>query len=71
MLPEDEPECVHCHAPMEWVDCWNCDEGLAGHDCGEDTCCCLDPEDNVLCDICEGKGGWMSCARQCMEVGSC
>lgn len=42
----------------DWVDCWNCIEGLTGHDCGEDTCCCLHPEDNVVCDICNGEGGW-------------
>ena len=43
----------------EWIDCWNCDEnGFVDHDCGEDSCCCLDPEPNVRCDICKGKGGW-------------
>lgn len=43
----------------EWIDCWNCGgEGYSYHDCGEDVCCCLDPEDNVVCDICHGKGGW-------------
>lgn len=42
-----------------WVECWQCGgEGSDGHDCGEDTCCCLWPEDNVTCDICLGKGGW-------------
>lgn len=43
----------------EWTDCWNCGgTGFIGHDCGEDTCCCLNPEDNVECDVCHGKGGW-------------
>lgn len=43
----------------DYVDCWNCGgEGFSSHDCGEDTCCCLHPEDNVVCDVCEGKGGW-------------
>jgi len=43
----------------DYVDCWNCGgEGFSGHDCGEDTCCCLDPEDDVVCDICKGEGGW-------------
>ena len=42
----------------DWVDCWNCGgEGFSHHDCGEDCCCCLHPEDNVVCDICRGKGG--------------
>lgn len=44
-----------------WHDCWKCGgEGFSHHDCGEDTCCCFMPEDNVCCDICEGKGGWFS-----------
>lgn len=43
----------------EWQRCWSCaGDGVVGHDCGEDTCCCLNPEDNVPCDICDGKGGW-------------
>jgi len=42
----------------EWIDCWNCEDGFSHHDCGEDTCFCLEPEDNVLCDICHGKSGW-------------
>jgi len=43
-----------------WVDCWNCGgEGYTHHDCGEDTCCCLVPELNVECDVCDGEGGWM------------
>jgi len=44
-----------------WADCWNCDEGFSSHDCGEDTCCCADPVDNVICDICKGKGGYEVC----------
>jgi hypothetical protein len=43
-----------------WVECWQCGgEGTTGHDCGEDCCCCLNPYDNVVCDICHGKGAWM------------
>lgn len=43
----------------EWIECWRCGgTGLIGHDCGEDVCCCRDPEDNVECDICNGEGGW-------------
>lgn len=43
----------------DWVECWNCGgEGYSYHDCGEDCCCCLNPEDNVICDICDGAGGW-------------
>jgi hypothetical protein len=43
----------------EWVTCWQCGgEGMWDHDCGEDCCACLHPEDNVRCDICRGVGGW-------------
>jgi hypothetical protein len=37
--------------------CSNCGgSGYSHHDCGEDCCACLQPEDNVVCDWCEGKG---------------
>lgn len=50
------------HGEREWCECWQCDAtGVSGHDCGEDCCCCLDPEDNMRCDICGGKGGWWRC----------
>ena len=41
-----------------WVQCEECEDGYSYHDCGEDTCCCLNPELNVVCDTCEGKTGW-------------
>lgn len=31
-------------------------EGVYGHDCGEDSCCCDDPEDNEPCEVCGGSG---------------
>lgn len=40
-----------------------CDEGYDGHDCGEDVCCCLDPEENGVCDECEGHGYHVWCRR--------
>lgn len=49
------------HGEREWCECWNCEDGLSGHDCGEDCCVCLYPEDNVRCDICNGRGGWWRC----------
>lgn len=56
------PTCERCGAEQTYRDCWNCGgEGNSYHDCGQDTCCCLDPEDNVECDICEGDGGWWAC----------
>ena len=42
-----------------WIRCWNCGGDIyVDHDCGEDCCACAWPEDNVECDICDGKGGW-------------
>jgi hypothetical protein len=43
---------------MTWVICGQCVDGYSGHDCGEDTCCCLEPEENMVCDTCNGAGGW-------------
>ena len=56
------PPCARCGAECEWEDCWNCGgEGTDGHECGEDCCCCADPDDNVTCDWCGGKGGELRC----------
>jgi hypothetical protein len=42
-----------------WETCWDCaGDGYIGHDCGEDCCACLHPEDNVMCSTCDGEGGW-------------
>lgn len=46
---------------MVWKQCDVCDDGYDGHDCGEDCCVCLDPEPNVVCDVCRGRGGWWAC----------
>ena len=44
-------------------------DGVYGHDCGEDCCCCLDPEENEECDLCVGRGYFMHCAGNCEENG--
>jgi hypothetical protein len=55
-------QCARCGSSLEREPCWNCGgEGLSHHDCGEDCCCCLYPEDNVRCDVCDGEGGWWQC----------
>ena len=36
--------------------CWACNGRGMWHDCGEDTCCCLDPEPDQFCDECYGDG---------------
>ena len=54
-------QCAHCGSSCDWQSCYNCEDGYSHHDCGEDCCCCIHPEDNVTCDICRGYGGWWSC----------
>lgn len=63
MSDQDQGECYcsRCGSSCGWVDCEMCDSGFTGHDCGEDSCCCQFPEDNVACEICGGDGGWMQC----------
>jgi hypothetical protein len=59
---EAEPACPECEAELEWIECEQCNgEGVSGHDCGEDCCACLDPEDNDPCDMCRAIGGWYWC----------
>lgn len=62
-VDQDEDEgCPKCGSSMTWQDCESCDEyGFNGHECGEDSCCCAFPEDNVACQTCGGHGGWMVC----------
>jgi len=44
----------------EWENCWSCMGEGGYHDCWDDTCCCLDPDDrNMPCQECGGKGGWI------------
>lgn len=60
--PSRGPDCPHCGWEMERELCDVCDgEGLYGHDCGEDCCPCLEPDDNMPCDQCGGDGGWWFC----------
>lgn len=59
---EWECQCGRCGSSVDFEECWNCGgERFSGHDCGEDCCCCLDPEENVVCDVCRGRGGWDHC----------
>lgn len=74
MLAEMFPDRAICRrcgcCEVVWKDCVHCGgKGLDGHDCGEDCCCCLDPEENLRCDMCEGRGGWKWCLGRCDEHG--
>jgi len=53
--------CPMCRADLHWEDCESCCDGYTHHDCGDDTCCCLYPQDNVECDVCSGESGWWRC----------
>ncbi len=57
----DEKICAKCESDVNWEECYDCEEGYRYHDCGEDTCCCLDPQSNVKCYICGDEGGWFRC----------
>lgn len=53
-LDEDDDETPDTDDGEECANCGG--TGYSSHECGEDTCCCLHPEDNVVCDWCGGKG---------------
>lgn len=56
-----ECQCARCGSSCDWQRCEECEDGYDGHDCGEDCCMCLYPEENVLCQICRGHEGWYVC----------
>src|SRR5262245_57561719 len=59
------PICECCSLSSE--SCDQCGgDGVYGHDCGEDTCYCADPDEPTeSCDICGGEGGFMVCLGGC------
>lgn len=56
-------QCARCGSSLSFEQCEHCGgEGLDGHDCGEDTCCCGAPDvDNVECNVCLGRGSFPVC----------
>jgi len=61
--------CTKCGQEKDLIECWNCGgEVYVDHDCGEDVCCCAYPEDNVVCDICAGRGMNLVCTSCYPEV---
>lgn len=63
-----EPQCARCGSSVDFTHCDDCEDGLDGHDCGDDCCCCLHPEDNVVCQTCYGHGVRWTCLS---SVGWC
>lgn len=58
---EVDCQCARCGSSCDYTRCDQCEDGYDGHDCGEDCCPCLEPEENVLCETCNGAGGWNTC----------
>ena len=54
-------QCARCGSSVSIESCDHCEDGYDGHDCGEDTCCCLNPEENLVCQYCDGSGVWHTC----------
>ena len=56
MREQVEYQCGRCGSSILFETCQSCaGEGWFGHDCFEDCCCCLDPEDDK-CGTCDGEG---------------
>jgi hypothetical protein len=58
---EIDCQCARCGSSVDTERCNECEDGLDGHDCGEDCCACLHPEDNVPCQYCDGSGVFHCC----------
>jgi hypothetical protein len=58
---ELDVQCARCGSSVDAQRCEYCEDGFDGHDCGEDTCMCRYPEDNVPCQYCGATGVWHIC----------
>ena len=59
---EYEVQCYRCGSSVSFEACEYCGgEGVDGHECGEDTCSCFEPEDNMACGVCEGAAAFVVC----------
>lgn len=56
-----EEDCPKCGSEIRTSACDNCEDGASYHDCGDDTCCCLNPMANVRCSDCGGHGIYHWC----------
>ena len=58
----DAEHCTICGRTLDLESCWHCLGDGGFHNCGEDTCVCLDPEElNEICDECDGEGAYLVC----------
>lgn len=56
-----EYQCGRCGSSILFETCTNCaGDGYFEHDCFDDSCCCLDPEDDA-CTVCGGEGSIPIC----------
>ena len=56
------PICTECGMETTSTECWKCHGEGGWHDCGEDSCCCEDPElIDTECDECHGEGYYAEC----------
>jgi hypothetical protein len=59
---EIDCQCARCGSSASSEECLDCGgDGVDGHDCGDDCCCCLHPEDNMECQYCRGQGVYHVC----------
>ena len=59
---EWECQCARCGSSLDFETCDICGgDGNDGHDCSEDSCCCMDPEPNLTCHACRGRGSFPQC----------
>ena len=54
--------CIACKAEKEFFSCCFCGGKGSYHDCMDDCCVCLDPDEPThSCDTCDGVGTWLLC----------
>ena len=67
---QNQALCSRCGCELDWEYCDHCEDGYDGHDCGEDCCMCLYPEENMVCQYCDGRSGWWKCYNESCEAGA-
>lgn len=63
------PKCECCETV--WEQCWSCggDGGRGWEDLQSEDPLWYDENDFIICDICNGKGGFNVCGGKCDENG--